>query len=91
MTVGNFPQFFKRFGAAGKLRPYHNLNLAFGHIFGDAGDNLCGLVDGKAAFGFVLCAVGGFEEYALCRIFFVHLDFLAFDDDVVPDGECAVF
>ena len=38
--------------AAGKLRPYHNLYFAFGHIFGDAGDNLCGLVDGKAVIVF---------------------------------------
>ena len=30
------------------LRPYHNLHFAFGDVFGDAGDNLCGLVDGEA-------------------------------------------
>ena len=30
-------------------RPYHNLHLAFWDIFGDVGDNLCGLVDGEAA------------------------------------------
>ena len=30
------------------LRPHDNLHLAFGDVFGDAGDNLCGLVDGEA-------------------------------------------
>ena len=34
--------------AGTKLVAYHNLNLAFGDVFGDAGDNLCGLVDGEA-------------------------------------------
>ena len=33
-------------------RPYHNLHLAFWDIFGDAGDNLCGLVDGEAVIVF---------------------------------------
>ena len=33
-------------------RPYHNLHLAFGDVFGDAGDNLRGLVDGEAVIVF---------------------------------------
>ena len=37
----------------------------------------------KAAVSFVSGAVGCFEEYALCRIFFVYFEFVAFDDDVV--------
>ena len=41
-----------------KLVAYHNLHLAFWDIFGDAGDNLRGLVDGEAVIVFrdELCA-----------------------------------
>jgi len=75
MTVGNFPQFFKRFAAAGKFRPYHNLHAAFRHRRRYARHNLRRLIDRKTAFGFVFLSVRSAKEYALRTVFFIDFEF----------------
>ena len=88
---GDFTRCFDRRGASRVLCAYNHRYRTCRHFFGHAGDDLARFIDRKAAFGFVLCAVGGFEENALCRIGFIYFELVAFDDDVIADGERAVF
>ena len=90
MTVGNFPQFFKRFAAAGKFHPYHNLHAAFRQRRRYARHNLRRLIDRKTAFGFVFLSVGSAKEYALRTVLFIDFEFFAFNQNVIADGKRSV-
>ena len=82
---------FKSRAAFCVLRPHDDGYSTRRYFFGHAGDDLAWQVDRKSARGLILGTVGGFEEYALCAVFFVNFDFLAFDDDIISYGERAVF
>ena len=87
----DFTRCFERRGASRVLCAHDDGYRTCRHFFGDTGDDLARQVDRKTASGLIFGAVGGFEEHALSRVLFVYLDFFTFDDDVISDGERAVF
>ena len=87
----HFPYFFKRFIAACKFCPHDDGYRTRRYFFGHSGDDLARHIDRKAACRLVFGAVCYLKENSLCRIFFVYLDFLAFDDDVIAYCKSAVF
>ncbi len=66
-------------------------HFADGYCFRDAGDELARFVDGQAVLRFVFFAVCRHEKHALHDIFFVDFELVALNEDVVADGQRAVF
>ena len=90
ITELDIAQFLEQDSFVRVLRAHHDRYFAGGHGFGDAGDELARFVDGQATLRFVFFAVCRHEKHALRGILFVDFELVAFEEDVVADGQRAV-